>query len=156
MKGNSKVISQLNALLGMEMTAVDQYFIHSEMCADWGLKALHDHIHHEMEEELDHAKQLIQRILFLEGTPNISSRKALNVGKTVPAILKNDLKLEISVVKALRAAIAVCESAGDYESRHILTGLLEDTEMDHTYWLEKQLRLIDAMGLENYVQSQAS
>ncbi len=156
MKGNAKVIAQLNGLLAMELTAVDQYFIHSEMCADWGFGELQEHIHHEMEEELDHAKKLIQRILFLEGTPKVGGRKALSVGKTVPAILKNDLKLELSVVKALKTAIGICEAASDYESRHILTGLLEDTEMDHTYWLEKQLKLIDAMGLENYLQSQAS
>jgi len=155
MKGDAKVIKELNSLLAYELTAADQYFVHSEMYSDWGLNALYERIHHEWEEELEHAKKLIERILFLEGTPNVGKREALKIGKDVPSMLKSDLAMELDVGKRLKDAIAICEKAQDYVSRQILVGLLDDTETDHTYWLEKQLGLIDKMGLENYLQSAA-
>jgi len=155
MKGDAKVIKELNSLLAYELTAADQYFVHSEMYSDWGFKELYERIHHEWEEELDHAKKLIERILFLEGAPNVGKREALKIGKDVPSMLKSDLAMELDVGKRLKDAIAICEKAQDYVSRQILVGLLDDTETDHTYWLEKQLGLIDKMGLENYLQSAA-
>jgi bacterioferritin len=154
MKGNDKVIGQLNALLAGELAARDQYFIHSRMYEDWGLGKLHERLNHEMEEETEHASRLIERILFLEGTPNMEASVPLRVGKDVPEMLGNDLEIEIQVVSALREAIAACESAGDYRTREILEVLLADTEEDHAYWLEKQLGLIDKVGLKNYLQSQ--
>lgn len=155
MKGDTKVIKELNSLLAYELTAADQYFVHSEMYSDWGFKELYERIHHEWEEELEHAKKLIERILFLEGAPNVGKREALKIGKDVPSMLKSDLAMELDVGKRLKTAIAICEKAQDYVSRQILVGLLDDTETDHTYWLEKQLGLIDKMGLENYLQSAA-
>ena len=154
MKGSDKVIDQLNGILGWELAAMDQYFIHSEMYADWGLNRLHERIAHEFEDEKGHAKALIARMLFLEGTPDMVTRPPIKVGSDVPAMLQNDLEVEVTVGNALKEAISVCEAERDYESREILEGLLEDTEVDHTWWLEKQLGLIDRVGLQNYLQSQ--
>ena len=154
MKGNTKIIGILNKLLTNEMSAADQYFIHSRMYEDWGLKKLHERISHEQEEELEHASALIERILFLEGTPDVASRDPLKVGKDVPEMLKNDLQVEYEVGQALKDAIAVCEQEKDYQTREILEVLLRDTEEDHTYWLEQQLCLIDKIGIQNYLQSQ--
>ncbi|MFT6557574.1 bacterioferritin [Sneathiella sp.] len=156
MKGSKKVLDQLNELLKGELTAADQYFVHSEMYNDWGLGDLYERLHHEFEEELEHAKKLIERILFLEGVPQVGARDPLLIGTDVPSMLQNDLKSELSVVAALKKAIRICEEEQDYQSREILVSLLEDTEEDHTYWLEKQLGLIKKMGLENYIQSKAS
>jgi len=154
MKGNNKIIDILNALLVGELTAVDQYFAHSRMYDDWGFSKLYERIDHEMDDEKQHADALIKRILFLEGTPDLSKRDALNIGNDVPTMLANDLVLERSVINALRKAIATCESENDYQTREILEVMLADTEEDHTYWLEKQLGLIDKVGLQNYLQSQ--
>jgi bacterioferritin len=107
-----------------------------------------------MEEETEHADVLVERILFLEGEPDFSNQDKVNIGKDVPDMLSNDLEVEYSVVKALKTAIKVCEDEQDYDSREILIKLLDDTEMDHAYWLEKQLGLIDKIGLKNYLQSQ--
>lgn len=154
MKGNNKIIDTLNELLAGELTAMDQYFIHSRMFDDWGLAKLYERIDHEMDDEKQHADHLIKRILFLEGTPNVGNRSPLNIGKNVPEMLANDLELERQVVAALRKAIASCEQEQDYQTREILEGMLADTEEDHTYWLEKQLGLIDKVGPQNYLQSQ--
>ena len=154
MKGNDKVIEQLNGLLAWELGAMDQYFIHSQMYDDWGLGKLYERIAHEFEDEKGHAKALIERILFLEGTPNMVTRPEIKVGKGVPELLQTDLDVELAVDKALKTAVAICEEAQDYETRSILEKLIEDTEMDHTRWLEKQLGLIDKIGLQNYIQSQ--
>jgi len=153
MKGNSNVIEQLQTLLAGELAAIDQYFIHSRMYDDWGYNELYERIKHETEEEMEHADSLIRRMLFLEATPDLSQREGLNVGSTVPEMLNNDLELEYSVVAALKTAIAICEAEQDYQSREILEKLLADTEEDHAYWLEKQLSLIDNIGLENYLQT---
>jgi bacterioferritin len=154
MRGNKKVISILNTLLTGELSASDQYFVHSRMYQDWGLEKMYERISHEAEEELQHADQLIQRILFLQGTPDVASRDSLRIGKDVPGMLKNDLILELEVVSALKEAIKLTEQEQDYQTRKILEALLKDTEQDHTYWIEKQLGLIDKIGLENYLQSQ--
>lgn len=154
MKGDKGIIKILNQLLESELTSVDQYFIHSRMYDDWGLTKLYERIGHEMQDELGHADLLIRRILFLEGTPDLSKRQPLSVGSTVPEMLENDLQLEYKVAQQLKDAIAACEKAQDYESRAMLVQMLEDTEQDHAYWLEKQLGLIKAIGLKNYLQSQ--
>ncbi|MEC9314874.1 MAG: bacterioferritin [Pseudomonadota bacterium] len=153
MKGSQKVIDLLNNLLAGELTAMDQYFIHSRMYEDWGLTRLYNRIAHEMQDETDHADQMIKRILFLEGMPNLAHREPLNVGHTVVEMLQNDLDLEYAVVDNLRNGIALCEEEGDYDTRQMLLKQLEDTELDHTHWLEQQLGLIKKMGLENYLQA---
>jgi bacterioferritin len=154
MKGDKKIIDILNHLLAGELTAVDQYLIHGEMYADTGFAQLAEKALHESDHERQHARALIQRILFLEGTPNLAKRDALKVGKNVPEMLKSDLSVEYKVVGELKKAIAACEIARDYVTRDMLGVQLEDTEMDHAYYLEKQIRLIDAVGLQNYQQSQ--
>lgn len=154
MQGNPKIIDTLNSLLAGELTAVDQYLIHGEMYADMGLGQLAEKSLHESDHERQHARAIIQRILFLEGKPDLSKREALNVGSTVPEMLKSDLAVEYHVVKTLTAAIAQCEAAEDYVTRDMLRIQLDDTEMDHAYFLEKQLRLIQLTGLQNYLQSQ--
>jgi bacterioferritin len=154
MKGDNKVIEQLNKLLAGELSAMDQYFIHSRMYEDWGFDKLYERINHEMQDEIRHADALIKRILFLEGVPDLSKRESLAIGSNVPEMLKNDLELELNVVASLKKVIAYCESVNDYNTREILESMLQDTEDDHTYWLEKQLGLIDRIGLENYLQSQ--
>lgn len=154
MKGDPKVIEILNNLLTCEMTSVDQYFIHSRVYEDWGLEKLYERIAHEMQDELGHADLLIRRIIFLEGTPALTARNPLKIGKTVPEMLQGDLDLEISLAQDLKDAIVYCESVSDYVTREILEKLLTDTEEDHAYWLEQQLSLIKLIGLENYTQSQ--
>lgn len=153
MKGNKEVIDTLNKLLTGELSAMDQYFVHGLMYEDWGLNELHERISHESDDEREHAKKLVQRILFLEGTPDVASREPLNIGRDTEQMLKNDLAYEYQVADNLRSAIALCEEKRDYESREILEVLLEETESDHMYWLEKQLGLIDKVGLQNYLQS---
>lgn len=154
MKGDKKIIEILNHLLAGELSATDQYLIHGEMYSDLGLPHLAAHILHESEHERLHARALIQRILFLEGTPDLSKRDPLNIGKNVKEMLESDLALEYHVVKQLKKAIEACEKAQDYVTREMLLKQLDDTEMDHAYWLEKQLNLIKLVGLENYQQSQ--
>jgi bacterioferritin len=154
MKGDKSIIEILNDLLAGELSASDQYLIHGEMFADFGLHHLAEKSLHESDHERLHARALIQRILFLEGVPNMTKRPAILIGGTVPEMLKFDLDIEYHVVGELKKAIAACETIKDYVSRDMLTIQLEDTEMDHAYWLEKQLRLISLVGLENYLQSQ--
>ena len=154
MKGDQKIIDILNDLLAGELTAVDQYLIHGEMYADMGLDQLAGKSIHESDHERQHARALIQRILFLEGTPDLTKREPLNVGGNVPEMLQADLAVEYKVDGELKKAMAACENARDYVSRDMLAVQLEDTEMDHAYFLEKQLRLIELVGLPNYLQSQ--
>lgn len=154
MQGNPKVLEQLQHLLANELAAIDQYFIHSRMYEDWGFQRLFVRIDHETEEEKGHASMLIRRMLFLEGTPDLSQRDGLRVGRTVPEMLANDLQLEYDVAAALKTAIAVCETERDFQTREILEKILLDTEEDHAYWLEQQLGLIEKLGLPNYLQSQ--
>lgn len=154
MQGKPIIIAELNKLLAGELSAIDQYFIHSRMYQDWGYSKLFERISHESDEEKQHASWIIERILFLEGIPEMSLREPLHIGKTVPEMLQNDLELEYSVVKNLKAAIKLCEAEQDYQTREMLEKQLDDTENDHAYWLEKQQRLIDQIGLQNYLQSQ--
>ncbi len=154
MKGNDQVITHLNTLLAGELSAIDQYFIHSRMYQNWGFSKLYERIAHEVLDETNHADALIKRILFLEGTPDLSKRDPLHVGSTVEAMLKNDLALELQVVADLRKVMAFCESVQDYRTREILQAMLKDTEDDHAHWLEQQLGMIERIGLQNYLQSQ--
>lgn len=154
MKGKQKVIEQLQKLLRGELAARDQYFTHSRMYEDWGLRKLYERIDHEMQDETEHADALIKRILFLEGTPDLSEQDGLRIGNDVPSMLRNDLDVEYEVTAALKEAIAVCEEEADFQTREILEKMLEETEEDHAYWLEQQLGLIEKVGLQNYLQSQ--
>lgn len=154
MKGDKKIIDMLNGLLAGELAATDQYLIHGEMYADFGLHHIAQKSLHESEHERSHARLIIQRILFLEGKPNMEKRTALNIGKTVPEMLQSDLAVEYHVVGELKKAIALCEKLQDYVTRDMLLTQLDDTEMDHAYWLEQQLNLIKLVGLNNYQQSQ--
>ncbi|BAW97552.1 bacterioferritin [[Synechococcus] sp. NIES-970] len=154
MKGSPKVLEQLHKLLENELAARDQYFTHSRMYLDWGLTKLYERIDHEMQDETGHASKLIERILFLEGSPDLSKKDSLNIGKTVPEMLQNDLKYEYKVIADLKEAIAICETEQDYQTRDILRQMLADTEEDHAHWLEQQLGLIEKIGLQNYLQSQ--
>ena len=155
MKGSSKIIKALNHLLKAELSSVQQYFIHSEMYKDWGIDALYDRIHHEMQDEQGHATLLVQRILFLEGIPNVGVLEPLKIGKDVVGMLKNDLFYEVEVRNRLIECISLCEKERDFKTREMLETLLDDTETDHIHWLEQQLRLIKLMGLENYIQSKS-
>lgn len=156
MQGSQKVIDLLNKQLTLELTSMDQYLAHSKMYEDWGIDKLHEKLSHEYEEELDHAKRITERILFLEGTPDTASREAIHVGSNVKEMLENDLKAERVVAESLRNIISVCETEKDYVTREILEALLDDTEMDHIYWLEQHLGLIEKVGIQNYIQSQMS
>lgn len=154
MKGSQKIIDALNGLLAMELAAMDQYFIHSQMYQDWGLHKLYERIAHEFDDEKGHATALIERMLFLEGTPDMVTRDGFKVGTDVKSMLESDLRVENEVAERLKAAIALCEEERDYTTRDTLVPLLDDTEMDHAYWLEQQLGLIERLGMENYIQSQ--
>ena len=152
MKGDKKVIEHLNKVLVNELIAINQYFLHAKMYKDWGLHKLADHEHHESIDEMKHADELIERILFLEGLPNLQDLGKLLVGENTKEILQCDLKLELQAVPDLKEAIEYCESKGDYVSRDLFAGIL-DSEEEHIDWLETQLGLIDKVGLENYQQS---
>ncbi len=154
MQTNQKIVDALNVLLANELSAMDQYFIHSRMYLDWGLHKLYERIDHEVTDEKAHASAIIERILFLEGTPNMSQRDALQIGHDVPTMLQNDLNVEYSVGKLLKQTMALCEQEQDYVTRAMLQQLLDDTENDHAHWLEQQLRHIKLLGLPNYLQSQ--
>ncbi|MBS7837986.1 bacterioferritin [Wohlfahrtiimonas chitiniclastica] len=153
MKGSQKVIDYLNVLLAGELAARDQYFIHSSMYEEWGYKKLYERIHHEMQDETEHAQLIIARLLLLEATPNMVSEK-INIGSTVETMLQSDLDLELSVREALKKGIKLCEEEQDYVTRDMLVVQLKDTEEDHAHWLEKQLRLIKTISLPNYLQDQ--
>jgi len=154
MKGNTTIIELLNKQLTLELTSMDQYLAHAQIYDDWGISKLHEKLTHEHGEELDHAKRLIERILFLEGQPDTASREAIHIGSNVKEMLENDLKAEYTVAGSLRNIMGVCEIEKDYVTRDILTELLNDTETDHIYWLEQHLGLIEKIGLPNYIQAQ--
>ena len=153
MKGDTEVIQHLNRILTNELTAIDQYFLHARMLDNWGLKNLGEHERSESIDEMKHADKLIERILFLEGLPNLQELNKLMIGETPREVLECDLKLEHIGLPVLRTAISHCESIGDYVSRDVLQQIL-DGEEEHINWLETQLRLIDGIGLQNYLQSQ--
>lgn len=153
MQGNPQVIEYFKELLRGELAARDQYFVHSRTYEDLGLLKIYERLNHEMQEETQHADDLLRRILFLGGRPDMRPT-AFTPGLTVPDMLQTDLDTEYEVRAALQKGMALCESVGDYVSRDLLLAQLIDTEEDHAYWLEKQLGLIDKVGLPNYLQSQ--
>jgi len=153
MKGDKKVIQHLNLALANELTAINQYVLHSKMFKNWGLNKLAEHEHHESVDEMKHADKLVERILFLEGLPNMQQLHKLLIGENAPECLKCDLKLEHAAHPVLKEAIAHCESIGDYVSRELLEAIL-DSEEDHIDWIETQIDLIEKVGVQNYLQSQ--
>ena len=153
MKGEEKVIEQLNMLLADELTAINQYMVHSEMCANWGYVRLHDAIEKRAITEMRHAERLIERIIFLDGVPNVSDLNKINIGPDVEAQFRSDLSAEQGAVKAYNQGIVVSVEANDNGTRALLESILDDEE-DHLDWLEAQLDQIDQMGIQNYLVEQ--
>lgn len=153
MKGDTKVIEFLNKALENELTAINQYFLHAKMYKNWGLEKLYAKVWHESIDEMKHADKLIERILFLEGLPNLQNLGKILIGENTPEMLACDLKLEQLAVPDLKDAILYCESVRDYVSREVFEDILESEE-EHIDWIETQLELIEKIGLPNYLQSQ--
>ena len=155
MKGYEEVITALKEILTNELTAVNQYFLHSRMCKDWGYNKLADKFYKESIDEMKHAKEIIDRILFLEGAPNVQKLHPLKIGSAVKKQLENDLSLEDKAIADLKKAIETCNQCSDFASKELLESILVSEE-EHTDWLESQLHLIKEIGEENYLSQQIS
>ena len=153
MKGDAKVLKTLNTLLAEELTAINQYMVHSEMCDNWGYEKLHKAIEKQAIDEMRHAEWLIGRILFLEGTPTVSKLNPMHIGKNVKAMVTADYDAEVAAVKAYNEGIKLAVSVGDNGTRDLLTKILKDEEA-HVDWAEMQRDQIEQMGLENYLTNQ--
>lgn len=153
MKGNAKLIEALNDVLTGELTSINQYFIHAKMCENWGYKRLHDENRKESIEEMKHAEELIERILFLDGVPNMQRLSKVKVGENVPEQLKLDLGVEMEALDRLNKAIALAVEVGDNATRDLLESILKSEE-EHVDWLEAQRTLIAQVGVENYLSQQ--
>ena len=153
MKGDDKIIAHLNQVLKNELTAINQYFLHSRIFKDWGLTKLGQHEYEESVDEMKHADQVIERVLFLEGLPNVQDIGKVMIGEDVKEALECDLKMEMKAIPDLRAAVADAEQLKDFVSRDLFRSIL-DAEEEHVDWLETQLDLIEKIGLANYLQSQ--
>lgn len=154
MKGDKKVIAYLNQILKNELTAVNQYFLHSRLLEDWGVAKMAAHEYKESIEEMQHADEVIKRIIFLEGMPNLQDLGKLHIGENIPEVLKCDLKLEENAIPELREAIKYCEDVQDYVTRDMLLKILADEEA-HVDEIETQLQMIEDQGLENFIQMQS-
>jgi bacterioferritin len=152
-KGNAEVIERLNAILTGELTAINQYFLHAKMCQNWGLMRLYKHLHHESIDEMKHADQLIDRILYLDGVPNVQRMNRVRIGETVPEQFESDMALELEAIPRLREAINFCRANDDQGTAIILESILSSEE-EHVDWLEAQQDLIKNLGLENYLSQQ--
>jgi len=155
MQGSAEIIGALNRVLYNELIAINQYVLHARMFRNWGITKLADYEYKESIDEMKHSEKLIDRILFLEGLPNLQDLGKILIGEDVREMLECDLRLEHNALPALREGIALCESQGDYVSRQVLESILHSEE-EHIDWLEAQFDLIDRMGMENYVQLQSS
>lgn len=153
MKGDPKIIEALNDILTGELTAINQYFLHARMCKDWGYDKIAAKVYHESIDEMKHAEKLMDRVLFLEGIPNVQRLLKINIGETVKEQFESDLKLEYEAVGKLKSAIAVAFEAKDHTTRELFEKILEDEE-GHVDWLETQLSLIQNLGLPNYLAQQ--
>jgi bacterioferritin len=153
MKGDPRVLKALNDVLRKELTGINQYFMHSRMCRNWGYQVLDQFIFKESIEEMEHADQIINRILMLDGVPNVAGYDKIMVGKTVKGQLENDLGLEEGAIKVLHASIATCNETGDHVSRDLLEQILADEE-GHVDWIEAQLHLMQEVGPQNYLAQQ--
>jgi bacterioferritin len=153
MRGDAKIITLLNEVLTAELTAINQYFLHSRMCRNWGYKHLGEHIKKESIDEMKHADELIERVLFLEGLPNVQRLGTVMIGQSVAEILKNDLALEMAALPRLNQGVATCRDAGDTGSEELLREILVSEEK-HVDWLESQLALIAQVGEQNYLAQQ--
>lgn len=153
MQGDARIIEILNDVLTAELTAINQYFVHAEMCENWGYDRLHKIIRKHSIGEMKHAEELIERVLFLEGVPNVQRLGKINIGENVPEIMKSDYALEMEALPRLNKGIETCRELGDNNSRHLLEEILEEEE-DHVDWLEAQLALLEQIGPQHYLAQQ--
>lgn len=153
MKAKEGVVELLNKILTADLTAINQYFVHAKMCANWGYERLHHKVRERSIDEMKDADELIEHILYLEGVPNVQRLGTVNVGETVPEQFKADLKAEQEMLKILSDGVAHCTKVGDYTTRHMLEDMAEDVD-DHIDWIETQMETIKQVGLENYLSEQ--